>query len=91
MKRVCELDSKLKQRKAIEIYFLLGKTLMQTVYLVDLAPSDFWLYPRLKKNLHGKRFDNLNFLKQAVRNEIANISSQEFHDCQHKQWPKRKA
>jgi len=27
-------------------------------YSPDLAPSDFWLFPHLKKFLRGKRFSN---------------------------------
>ncbi len=58
-------------------------------YSPDLAPSDFWLYPCLKKPLRGRRYENLKALKEAVRLEIGNISSEEFKDCINKQWPCR--
>ncbi len=57
-------------------------------YSPDLAPSDFWLYRRLKKPLRGKRYDNMNALKAAVRQEIGNIASHEYLDCIQNQWPR---
>ncbi len=65
------------------------KVVQHPPYSPDLAPSDFWLYPRLKKNLRGKRYDNLNYLKEAVRKEVGNISSEEFRDCIVNTWPRR--
>ncbi len=65
------------------------KVIEHPPYSPDLAPSDFWLYPRLKKPLRGKRYENLHSLKEAVCKEIGSISSEEFKDCVTKQWPCR--
>ncbi len=65
------------------------KVIEHAPYSPDLAPSDFWLYPRLKKPLRGKRYENLRALKEAVRQEIGSITSEEFRDCLTKQWPCR--
>ena len=35
-------------------------------YSPDLAPSDFFLFPKIKKHLAGKRFANDEDLKDAV-------------------------
>ncbi len=47
----------------------------------DLAPSDFWLFPRLKQGLKGRHFQNLDALEAAVGQEIGNIPVQEYNDC----------
>ena len=36
-------------------------------YSPDLAPSDFYLFPNLKKSLRGRRFANDEALKDAVQ------------------------
>ncbi len=58
-------------------------------YSPDLAPNDFWLYSRLKKNLRGVRFPSLEVLKQAVEDEIGQITAMEFHHCMLVSWPRR--
>ena len=35
-------------------------------YIPDLAPSDFFLFPKMKGHLAGKRFANDEHLKDAV-------------------------
>ncbi len=40
-------------------------------YSPDLAPSDFWLFHRLKRNLRGVSFPSLEHLKEAVSDKIA--------------------
>lgn len=34
-------------------------------YSPDLAPADFWLFPEIKKNLAGNKFDTINEVKTA--------------------------
>ncbi len=65
------------------------KVIEHPAYSPDLAPSDFWLYPRLKKPLRGLRFVNLRALKETVRTQLGMISSHEFEDCLLRQWPLR--
>ena len=47
-------------------------------YSPDLAPCDFFLFPRLKKGLRGRRFPNMETMKQAVRAELRSIPQAEF-------------
>ena len=56
-------------------------------YLPDLAPNDFWLYPRIKKDLKGTTFPNLNALEQEARRQIASITPQEYHEAMLVKWP----
>ncbi len=63
--------------------------LPQPSYSPDLTPSDFWLYHRLKRNLKGVRFASLNDLKDAVSDEISQITALEYHHSIMVSWPKR--
>ncbi len=65
------------------------KVMVHPPYSPDLAPSDFWFYPRLKRPLRGKRYPNLAALEDAVDDCIADISSFEFEQCIQTMWPKR--
>ena len=44
----------------------------------DLAPCDFALFPRLKAQLRGNRFNNEGELRRAVTDFVASIPAQEF-------------
>jgi len=39
-------------------------------YNPDLAPMDFAVFPRLRGELHGRRFKTLDELRLAVRSEV---------------------
>ncbi len=65
------------------------RTVPHPPYSPDLAPSDFFFYPRLKKNLRGRRFRTLDDLEHAVDMEIGKIRSEEFKDCMEFRWPMR--
>lgn len=53
----------------------------------DLAPNDYWFYPRLKRNLKGKTFANLDQLEAAVHQEIGLIPAEEYQKCMLETWP----
>jgi len=46
-----------------------GTALKHLPYSSDLAPCDFWAFPTLKRQLHGKRF----FSDDEVRNAMAAV------------------
>ncbi len=74
----------------IQLIQQLGWTrLPQPSYSPDLAPCDFWLYGRLKKNLKGVRFPSLEALKDAVSDELSLITELEYRHCMLVSWPKR--
>ncbi len=50
-------------------------------YSPDLAPNDFWLYPRVKKGLRGRRFTTFAELEDAVDEQIGNITAAEYRQC----------
>ncbi len=65
------------------------KVLLHPAYSLDLALSDFWFSPCLKKPLRGKRFQNLTELQAAVDAQIGLIMSFEFEQCIMRAWPKQ--
>ncbi len=58
-------------------------------YSPDLSPNDFWFYPRLKRNLKGRYFRNLDELKNAVHTQLGLIPAAEYHKAILESWPMR--
>ncbi|PNF31107.1 hypothetical protein B7P43_G15767 [Cryptotermes secundus] len=57
-------------------------------YSPDLAPSDFFLFPRMKRSLKGKRFRDVDEVKENTLKALNSIQPQEFQHC-FEQWQKR--
>ena len=51
------------------------KTVPHPPYNSDLAPSDFWLFPKLK----GCRYEINEEMKEAVTKVIDTITQEDFH------------
>lgn len=49
-------------------------------YSPDLAPSDYHLFPTLKRQLQGKRFQNLEELKAAIGGVFQNLDGKSYSD-----------
>jgi len=60
----------------------------QPPYSPDLAPSDFFLFPRLKKVLKGHRFEATEGIKRISTKTLLDIQKEEFTKS-FKQWQKR--
>ena len=54
----------------------------------DLAPFDFFLFPRLKKVLKGHRCEAMEDIKQNLKKTLLDIPKEEFTKC-FEQWQKR--
>ena len=57
-------------------------------YSPDLAPCDFWLFPKIKGAIAGKLFHRIQDLAKAVNSELRRILASEYHDCFMK-WRRR--
>ncbi|KAI6651412.1 Histone-lysine N-methyltransferase SETMAR-like [Oopsacas minuta] len=57
------------------------KTLPHPPYSPDLAPCDFWLFPRLKEQLRGRRFSTNEELRGALFQAIGDIPKEEWKEC----------
>ena len=50
-------------------------TLPQPPYSPDLAPCDFWLFPKLR----GYRYETIEEMKEAMTNVIDTLTQEDFH------------
>jgi transposase len=57
-------------------------------YSPDLAPCDFWLFPKLKTALKGQTFADLSDIHRNVKTLLRGISENDFQDC-FRQWHHR--
>ena len=48
-------------------------------YSPDLAPCDFCLFPKLKENLRGCRYETVEKMKEAVTKVIDMLTQEDFH------------
>ena len=55
------------------------KTVPHPPYSPDLAPYDFWLFPKLKENLRGCRYETIEEIKEAVMKVIDTLIQEDFH------------
>ena len=51
------------------------KTVPHRPYSPDLAPSEFWLFPKLT----GCRYETIEEMKEAVTKVIVTFTSEDFH------------
>ena len=56
-------------------------------YLPNLAPSNFSLFPWMKKVLKGKHFADMEEAKQKTAEALKGIKIKEFKNC-FEQWKK---
>ena len=50
-------------------------------YSPDLAPCDFFLFPKLKEVIKGVRFPDMEAIKKAVTTELKRIPEESFQEC----------
>ena len=55
------------------------KTVPQPPYSPDLAPCDFWLFPKLR----GFRYETIEEMKEAVTKVIDTFTQEDFHEAFH--------
>ena len=51
------------------------KTVPHPLYSPDLAPCDFWLFPKLR----GFRYETIEEMKEAVTKVIDILTQEDFH------------
>ena len=55
------------------------KTVTHPPYSPDLAPCDFWLFPKPKEKLKGYRYETIEEMKEAVTKVIDTLTQKDFH------------
>ena len=58
------------------------KTVPQPPYSPDLAPCDFWLFPKLR----GCRYETIEEMKEAVMKVIDTLTQEDFHGAFRSCW-----
>ena len=53
------------------------KTVAHRHYSPDLAPCDFWLFPKLR----GCRYETIEEMKKAVTKVIDMLTQEDFHEA----------
>ena len=77
------------------IKFLTSKnvlTVPHPPYSPDLAPCDYFLFPKLKKTRKGKRFQNIEDIKSSTTDILKSVSKEDFQQCfwrWQERWNKR--
>ena len=56
------------------------KTVPYPPYSPDLAPCDFWLFPKLR----GCRYETIEEMKEAVTKVIDTLTQEDFYEAFHK-------
>ena len=68
------------QKTITKITELKYELLQHSPYSPDLAPSDFWLFPHLKKFLRGKHFSSNEEVIAVLEEYFAVLAESHFHD-----------
>ena len=71
----------------IQLFLVKNQTpvVCQTPYSPDMAPCDFWLFPKLKRPLKGKWFQTREDIMTAMTAELNTIPKEAFSEC-FQQW-----
>ncbi|KAG5309233.1 GVQW3 protein, partial [Acromyrmex insinuator] len=54
-------------------------------YSSDLAPYDFYLFPKVKSALKGTRFESVEAVKEKAARVLKELTEEDFQHC-FKQW-----
>jgi len=57
-------------------------------YSPDLAPCDFWLFPKVKMTLKGKGFESIQDIEAATTAQLKTFTKEDFQNCFRK-WQER--
>ena len=60
---------------------ILHHPVTQFPYSQDLVPCDFWLFPKLKSPLKGKRFQTLYEIQENTMRQLMVIPTKDFAEC----------
>ena len=55
------------------------KTVLHSPYSPDLAPCDFWLFPKLKEKLRGCRYETIEEMNKAQTKVTDMLTQEDFH------------
>jgi len=50
-------------------------------YSPDLAPCDFWLFPKAKMTMKGKRFESIQDIEADTTAQLKTLTKEDFQNC----------
>ena len=50
-------------------------------YSPDLAPRDFWLFPKVKMTMKGKRFESIQDIEAATTAQLKTPTKEDGQNC----------
>jgi hypothetical protein len=50
-------------------------------YSPDLAPCDFWLFPKVKMTMKGKRFESIQDIETATTVQLKTLMKEDLQNC----------
>ena len=53
----------------------------QPLYSPDLVPCDFWLFPKLKSSVKGKRSNSVDEIQKNTMRQLVAIPAKDFPQC----------
>jgi hypothetical protein len=57
-------------------------------YSIDLAPCEFFLFPKIKLKLKGRRFDNIEEIQAESQRVLDTVTENDFQEAFQK-WRRR--
>ena len=57
-------------------------------YKPDLAPCDFWLFPKFKMTMKDKRFESIQDIEAATTAQLKTLTKEDLQNCFRK-WQER--
>jgi len=50
-------------------------------YSLDLAPCNFWLFPKVNMTMKDKRFESIQDIEAATTAQLKTLTKEEFQNC----------
>ncbi|CAF3874658.1 unnamed protein product, partial [Rotaria sp. Silwood1] len=57
------------------------KLMGHPAYSPDLSSCDFWLFPKIKEQLCGKNFKDINEVHAAIQEQMDHLQKEDFYQC----------
>jgi len=57
-------------------------------YSLDLALCDFWLFPKVKMTMKGKRIEWIQDVEAATTAQLKTLTKEDFQNC-FREWKER--
>jgi hypothetical protein len=85
MRRVCAKFGNTPCHESLLVrQFLPNKNIIvcpHSLYSQALASYDFWLFPKVKMTMKGKRFEPIQYIEGATTAQLQTLTKEDFRNC----------